>query len=365
MILFLFQFLLTNILFSTIICTVFIRLNRDNTYSNLELLLYSLGLGPALTSIFLYYSLLFIPDFSHLFYFLVVLLGYSILFALGKKYFSSLWKDLSEKIQGIRQGWPHRRSHEKVELIIFSIVLLAFILSFIFLYFPNMLQAPLDGTDALKHATFGKIYSTEKSMAYRWIRPHPGSGFYFIFNNPAPSFSLLLTWEKIMDSFININKDLYFKFTSPYYALLLMGIFLFWLSRKSKYLALLGLFALLLGFSFFQTLVTQHLDSYRILFLVVSWIFLARAIEKRDSLSFILLGIFSGFAAFAHTIGAILVIFNCLALFIFLEGNLRYKLIKTRDVVLLTVVLGWFHYIIDIFWGYGWVIFERQISYWG
>jgi hypothetical protein len=365
MIIFLLQFLLTNILFATIICTVFIRLNREKAYSNLELFLYALGLGPALTSLFLYYSLLFIPGFSHLFYFLIVLLGYSTLFAAGRKHFPTLWNELSFKISEFIQGWSQRSSRKKVELIIFTTVLLAFILSFLFLYFPTMFQAPLDGTDALKHAAFGKIYAAENSLAYRWIRPHPQTGFYFIFNNPGPSFSLLLTWEKISGSLFNIDQDLYFKFISPYYAFLIIGVFLFWVSRKSKYLALLGLFALLFGFSFFQTLVTQHLDSYRILFLVLSWIFLANSVQKRDKLSFILLGIFSGFAAFTHTIGAIIVLFNFLALFIFLKGDLRYKWIKTRNVILLAVALGWFHYIIDIFWGYGWVIFERQISYWG
>jgi len=97
----------------------------------------------------------------------------------------------------------------------------------------------------------------------------------------------------------------------------------------------------------------------------MSWIFLGYAIEKKDFLSFLLLGIFSGFAAFAHTIGAVLVVFNCLALFIFLKGNLKYKLKKTTSVTLLVIAFGWLHYLLDIIWGYGWIIFNREITWWG
>ncbi|NQT81098.1 MAG: hypothetical protein HQ555_11995 [Candidatus Aminicenantes bacterium] len=169
----------------------------------------------------------------------------------------------------------------------------------------------------------------------------------------------------IVDNFFSAEKDLYYKSISTYYALLILAVIFFWLSKKSKYLALFGMLSLLSGFSFFQTLITQHLDSYRIFLLIVSWIFLAYTIEKKDFLSFFLLGVFSGLAAFAHTIGAVLVVFNCLAVFIFLKGNFKYKLTKTTFVAFLMIAFGWFHYILDIIWGYGWIIFNRNITWWG
>jgi hypothetical protein len=295
---------------------------------------------------------------------LAVLIIYLFLSFLGRNYFSILWKDITEKIKKAKKVFKNLNTSHQIEYIIFTSVLILFLALFLFLYLTNTLQTPLDGSDALKYGTFGKIFFVEKSLEYKWIRPYPKTGFSFVFD-AAPSFSLLLTWEKIMDSFFNVDKDLYFKSLGTYYALLILGIFFFWLSKKSKYLALLGVFALLSGFYFFQTLITQHLDSYRIFFLVVSWIYLAYAVEKKDSLFFLLLGIFSGFAAFAHTIGAVLVVFNCLALFIFMKGNLKYKLKKTTLVFILVIAFGWIHYILDIFWGYGWIIFKRNITWWG
>jgi hypothetical protein len=283
---------------------------------------------------------------------------------LGRRYFSVLLTDIIDRIKKTIRKLKNLNTLHQIEFILFSSFIIFLLASFLFLYLTNTLQTPLDGTDALRYATLGKILFAEKSLEYRWIRPYPKTGVYFS-SNHAPSFSLLLTWEKIMDSSFSADKDLYYKSTGTYYALLILIIMFFWLSKKNKYLALLGIFAILSGFSFFQTLITQHLDSYRIFFLVISWIFLAYSIEKNDSLSFLLLGIFSGFAAFAHTIGAVIVIFNCLALFIFLKDNLKNKLSRTGFIIILIIIFGWFHYILDIFWGFGWIIFKRNITSWG
>ena len=365
MILFLFQFILTNIIFSVIICTVLIRLNNKNIHSNLELLLYSLGLGPVFTSLILYYLLLFLPHQSNLFYLFGVFAIYIfILLFPGRKYFFILWLEIKKKIEVTKKRLKNSDVYYKTEIILFSSIIILLLVSFLFLYCTNTLHTPLDGADALRYGTLSKIIYTEKSLEYRWIHYYPKTGFYYRTNH-APSFLLLLTWEKIMDSPFKVDKDLYYKSISTYYALLILCITFFWLSRKNKYLALLGIFALLSGFSFFQTLITQHLDSYRIFFLAISWISLAYFIEKKDILSFWLLAVFSGFAAFAHTIGAVIVVFNCLALFIFMHGKLKYRFKRLSAVTVLIIAFGWLHYILDIFWGYGWIIFRRDITFWG
>lgn len=364
MIIFFLQFLLTNIIFSVIICSALIQLNKEKIHSNFVLLLYSLGLAPALTSLLLYYFLLFSPHKSYLFYFMAVIVIYFILLSLGRKNLSVLFTVISSKIADAKKFFIDLSSPHQIKNIIFSSVLVLLLASFLFLHLSNTLQAPLDGTDALKYGTLGKIFFKEKSLEYRWIRPYPQNGFYLITNH-APSFALLMTWDKITTSFFSLDTDFYYKSLSIYYSLLILSVMLFWLFKKNKYLALVGVSALIFSFSFFQTSIIQHLDSYRIFFLIISWIFLAYSIEKKDRLSLYLLGIFSGLAAFSHTIGAIIVTFNCLALFIFMEGKLKSKLKKTTLVVFLVIIFGWLHYILDIFWGFGWIVFNREITYWG
>jgi len=364
MILFLLQFILTNGIFSVIICSVLIHLNQRKIHSNLELFLYSLGLGPIFTSLLLYYLLLFFPHQSYFFYLSGVIIIYFVILSLGRKSHSVLCTDIIKRIKEKKQKFKNLNIYQRIELILFPSIIAILLASFLFLYLTNTLHTSLDGTDVLRYGTLGKIFFIEKSLDYRWIHYYPKTGFYYS-TNQAPSFPLLLTWEKIMDSFFNVDKDLYYKSISTYYGLLVLIIMFFWLARKNKYLAILGIFALLSGFSFFQTLIIQHLDSYRIFFLTISWVFLAYAIEKKDFLSFLLLGIFSGFAAYSHTIGAVIVVFNSLALFIFMKGKLKQKLRKTSFVAFLIITCGWVHYILDIFWGYGWIIFKREITYWG
>jgi len=366
MILFLIQFVLTNIIFSIIICGLLIRLDRQRTYSPFELLLYSLGLGPIFTTLSIYYFLLFIPFRSNLFYFLAVIVIYLTGLIFGREGFPILWLNLRRriKIKNVKKKFHLATVPQKIESVVFLSAVILIIGIIFFFFLPNIISMPITGTDSLKYGNIGKIIFNEKSLAYRWINPYPNTGYYFRTNH-APSFPLLLTWDKIVCSFFDVDQDLYYKSIIPWYSLLLVGLFLFWISKQSRYLALLGVWTFLAGLSFPHSFVSGHIDLFRTFFLVLSWIFLAYAIKKKNKVSFLLLGIFSGFSAFSHTIGAVLVVLNCLALFIFLEGRLKYKLIKTINVIVLTIVFGWFHYIIDVIWGNGWIIFYRYITYWG
>ena len=364
MTLFIFQFLLTNIVFSLILCGMFIRLDNLKTISSLELLLYSLGTGPIFTSLILYYLFLFLPNRSYLFYFIAIFMIFFLIAYWGRTGITFLWSELKLKMLGAKRSFQSLSRSKKREGILFSGVLTFLLFLFLILYFTIIIHIPLEESDAMKYAILGKNLFQAKSLDNRWQRIDSNTGFYQVANH-APSFSLLLTWEKIIDSSFKVDKDMYYKSTSGYYALLLLSVFIYWISKRGKYLALLGVFILFSGSSFFFTFIQQHLDSFRLFFLLVSWIFLAYAIKNKDPFSFLMLGFFSGLAAFAHTIGAILVLFNALVLFLFLRDRLKYRFLKTSYVAGLMILFGWLHYILDIFWGFGWVIFDRHVSWWG
>jgi len=279
----------------------------------------------------------------------------------GKRWFLIL---LFDSLKRKEKKGKYKNSFHRIKNIILSFLLILLIVSLLFVYLTNTLQIPIEGKDALRYGTLGKVMFMEKSLAYRWILPYPKSGSYTQMNHP-PSFSLLLTWEKLMDNLISIEKDLYYKSLSAYYALLILVLFAFWLFKINKFLSLIGIFFILSGMNFFNKLTQHHIDSYRGFFLLISWIFLAYAIKNKDFLSFFLLGVYSGFAAFAHSIGAILVIVNYLALLIFMRESIEFKLKKTYFVPLLIIAFGWIHYILDIFWGYGWIFFNRKVTWWG
>ena len=367
--LFYLKFILTNIFFSGIIGVVLIRFGKngknDKKYSTLELLLYSLGLGPVFTVLILYFLFMLVPGHSDLFYLVSVSLVYLLLLIWGRKSAALLFLEIKEYFKSSFSKERDRPFFSLKKLGHASYILLPVVLliGFLILYVSSTLQTPLEGHDILVYGNIGKMYYQEKSITYSKNIYNKETGFFFS-GSPKPSFSLLLTWEMILNGCfrpeVNSKKahdmtfDIYFRSTSAYYGLLILFIIFLWLHRKNKYLALLGILVLLSGLRFFLMLVNYHMDSYRIFFLFLSWIFLAYSIKNRDHFSLFLLGVFSGFTAFCHLIGVAVAVINCIALFIFLEKPFKERLIKTVVLSLLVLAFGGIHYLLDAFYGAKW-----------
>lgn len=351
--LFYFKFFLTSILFSLIIGAALVRSNKNNTHGNFELILYSLGLGPVFTVLMLYYFLVLIPGQAHLFYIISILAIYGVISIFSVKGFQILGVQLKERVKSSAVIWKGLETKEKFKRAGYWTFLLVLLASFLILYLGNTLQTPLEHHDALIHGNLGKMYYQQKQVTYSRVMRPAQNGFYFQ-GSQKPSFSLLLTWEMMLNNRQTNQSpdfDLYFRSISGYYGILFVGMYFFWLYRKNKYLALLGILVLFSGLRFFLMMVNYHLDAYRMFFLVVSWIWLAYTLKRKDGFSLFLFGVFSGFTAFAHLIGLIVAAINVLTLFIFYEDGLKARIFKAAVAVLLIVALGNIHYLLDALFG--------------
>jgi len=215
-----------------------------------------------------------------------------------------------------------------------------------------MIHQPLIGHDILNYGITGRMLFEEKSLSPIWTKNFSENGFKYLISH-APSFPLLLTWEELINSLFQIKSDLYFKSISAYFGLLIVGIQFYWIAKKNKWLAIVTAFALLSGLGFFLLFIQRSIDSYRIFLFVISWIFLAYSIKQKDFLSLLMFGMFSGFAAFSHRIGAVLVGINCVVFCIILDTNFKTRVMKTAVVIILLLVFGGSHYIFDLGWGRG------------
>ncbi|MGE5342954.1 MAG: hypothetical protein ACM3SY_15880 [Candidatus Omnitrophota bacterium] len=339
------KFFLTAILFSLIIAALFIKYNKHKLYSNPELILYSLGLGPIVTVLLLYYLLLLFPYHTATFYTGIVFLIYALIAAFSINGFRILLTQMK------RTEW--RKIIAPRQTKIYWIFVLVLLLTFLFLYLGNTLQTPIEQHDALIYGNLGKMYYVSKTIPYEKLMKDRGNGFYFQ-GSQKPSFSLLLTWEMMLNP-RSINRspnfDLFFRSITGYYSLLMVAVMFLWLYRKNKYLALLGMLVLLSSLSFMLMILNYHLDSYRLFFLSVSWIWLAYSIRNSDGLSLFLLGIFSGFTAFAHPIGLIVAVTNIVAFFIFYQGKFASRLLRTATLCFLLFGMGNLHYFMEIVYG--------------
>ncbi|MDQ1349979.1 MAG: hypothetical protein QG657_280 [Acidobacteriota bacterium] len=385
--LFIIKFILTNILFSLIIGCVLVKLNTRNRANipdrqskfnwfagtgekvpNLELMLCSLGLGPVFTVLILYYLLLVFHGLPNYFYLAVVFLVYLALL---------VWSRKSVLLAVRHDGPPSPGDHENKPLgvpsclgalvaifkagkgkrwknLLYFSFLVVLVAVFLYIYLGSILQVPIADHDILVYGNIGKLYYMEKAVRYSENIYNSFDGFFFI-GSPKPSFSLLLTWEMMMNrGFAGTNDltfDMYFRSISAYYGLLIISVVFYWLYRKNRYLPLLGIVVLFSGFQFFQVFVTYHLDSYRLFFLILSWVFLAYSLRSKEPLAFFLLGVFSGFTAFTHLIGVLVALVNGLAFFLFQEACFKERVLKTLALSLIILLFGGVHYVLEAMLG--------------
>jgi hypothetical protein len=224
--------------------------------------------------------------------------------------------------------------------------------AFLFVYLAKILPQPLIVGDALTYGMKGRILFDEKSLVPIWVLQYTSTGFS-TFTMAPPSFSLLLTWEELANSLFQAKSDVYFKSITTYYGLLILSIQYYWVAKYNKWAAVLSVFALLSSLTFFISFLQPHLDLYRIFFISVSFIWLAYAVKEKDFLSLLMFGIFSGFTAFAHRIGLVMVVINCIVFLITVDSNFKTRIIKTVILVLLILAFGGDHYIFDLIWGLG------------
>jgi hypothetical protein len=237
----------------------------------------------------------------------------------------------------------------------FSIIFIVLITLIIAVDLTKILQHPLKGHDSLVYGIMGKMLYTEKSLEPIWVDDFSTQGFIYSVVKKPPSYSLFLTWEKIIGFFINGDTDLYFKSTTLYYSILIIVIFYHLLSKINFHAAILGTLVLATAVTFFLTLFRHHVDSFRIFFQSVSLIFLFYSIKYKDNFNIFMLGMFSGFAAFTHTIGLGFAGLNAFAFFIFINENFRYRILKTLFVVGSILVFGASHQISILIWGRNWI----------
>ncbi|MFC1816927.1 hypothetical protein ACFL0M_13565 [Thermodesulfobacteriota bacterium] len=352
---FLLVFVLTNIIFSLFLYGLLLKFDIGSCQSEFELFFYSLGLGPAFTVLLLYYSFLIIPHQSNLSYIGIVFVCYLFIILIDRKISTSSRDEkinLNNFISSVPQkvyDWFCTRHARYMLIFLFSVTI------FIGMDFTNVLKHPIIGHDALVYGTMGKILFTEKSLDPIWIPDFSAKGFIYKIVTKPPSYSLLLAWENIIESIFSIKNDLYFKSVSIYYSILILSIQFYWLSKANTYLAMLGSLALMAGTAFFLTFLTTHLDSFRMFFIFVSWVYLAYSVKKNNLVSIVLLGIFSGLAAFIHTIGLAVAVLNCMVFFIFVNDGFKARFVKSILVTVMIILFGGSHQIFNIIWGRNWL----------
>ncbi len=333
--------------------------NQTGGYSVWELLLYSLGLGPITTVLVLYYLILIFPSRTGLFYLSAISGFYLVLLVMGYKGFIVIYRRTKRSVKEAAQTFKSAGTRSKVVHLVYWGIITALLTTFLFIYTGIVKHNRIEGHDALIYANYGKMYLKMRQIIYAKEMAPAYNGFVFK-GSPKPAFSLLLTWEFLLNGKDFDGSplfDAWFRSISGYYALLIMMAAFLWLFRRNRWLAVTGVFLLLSSLGFLLTIIDFHLDSFRIFFLLIAWIWLAYAVKEGENptgehiFPIIMLGLFSGYAAFAHLIGLVAVAIIGIVFFLYYPGSFKRRFIYSALFLALVITFGGIHYILEAIYG--------------
>jgi hypothetical protein len=281
---------------------------------------------------------------------IVVVTVYFLIATFGRISYGNIFMDCVKNVKS--SIYDERFGRYQIKHIILTIAICIPVVVCSFVYLTKILQQPLIGHDILKYGIMGKYLYEKKSLETFWDRNHAISGYSSGILDVI-SFSLILTWEILVNGFFQVKSDLYFKSISAYYGLLILIVQYHLIAKINKLLSIVAVFALLSGLAFFQKFLAPHIDTYRIYFYLISLIYLGYTIKENDLFSLFMLGVFSGFSSNAHRIGAVMVFINCIAVILFLKGSWKDRILKTGMLITLIFIFGGSHYIFDLIWGRG------------
>lgn len=319
--------------------------------------IYSLGIGPVLASLFLYYLLIIIPHQSNWFYLIAITILYAALILINKKstpYFFSNIKWLFNQIANLfkfKKGIKHYCLNTNNLFLIFIAPIVAYGCI-------NILLTQIPGHDVLEYLVQGEYFFNQKEITYQAQNYNSANGFYYV-GLHGWSFPLQTTLEKLFDSVSFYGYDLYFRSLTLWYGILITAI-VYYFSKKytTTYFALAAALVLLLTKGFFNGITSFHIDSYRIFLFTLSIIFTLKYIKLPNTNTLILLSFFAGSSAFTHSLSVLISIFIGLTILIFYQNNLFNKLKSATIYTFLILLFGGVHYILDVFIGTGWIFNE-------
>jgi len=339
----------SNILFSFICLSVFVTCDRKSHYPKRELLIYSLGFGPPLVSLILLYAFIIFPGRYSVTYIGVVVFVFCLLALWGRKAFPVMLRDTARYLRKWAIALKNRR-YCCEWMVIFGIIAVS-LCAYLYVLVTVILPEPLYGHDITKYAILGEYTFDAKSLSPFYERGIQSTGI-LLKGSHKPLFVLLATWERMLNDAFGMAGDMYFKSVGAYYGVLLWLLLFYLVAKRDKWMAVIASAALVSGFSFGESLLSPHIDMFRIYMLALAIFFFAMSLKnEKDYFSLTLFGIYGGFAACSHTIGLAFVVIAVVILPFFLRAGWPDKIRAFFHGVLVMMMSGNVFHIFNVIYG--------------
>ena len=322
------------------------------------------ALAPFLTTLILYYLFLLLPHHSDAFYVSSIVIFFLSIFLLHLPYAKSImgrWllaftfhkPNPSQANDALSINYAGRNVSISISKSLLFVCMLLIVFSSLYIA-----KSPITGHDTLEYAILGKSMGLEKAIHYQSHPYNPSTGFYYV-GLHGHSYNLIRTWEFLWGNlFGKPDSDRYFRMHSAYYYLLLFLLGWQLLSKMGNPSRFIWFLMTYLPIGFFAFITNPHVDAYRVCMISVTLLLLYLSIDTSNRFLFLLFCIFCGSQAFIHSLGVFLGGICFLAFLVFRRESLLMKIKNTLVFVLFFLLMGNIHYLIDVFWGTGWIFKE-------
>jgi hypothetical protein len=247
-------------------------------------------------------------------------------------------------------------------IILFSNILLwSILLIAAYFWIKHVIGTPISGHDMLEYSIQAKHFAHEKLIAYIPNRYHAENNFFYM-GLHGFSFPLLGTWEYLFSEMFHVyDNDYLFRSISGYYGVLILVLVYYFMKQYSRFYALSATILLFSSYGFYLMVTDYHIDTYRIFMVLAAFVGLAMSIKNPSNINLLLFAVFTAALAYIHSLGVFIAIFLCLSFFIFYQGKFTQKLLQSFILFLVIMLFGGIHYIMDVFFGTGWIF--QEIKY--
>lgn len=326
--------------------------------------LLALGLGPAMIVLTLHMLLIVFPQRTSGFYVGTVLTMQSLIALAARRQFVP---SAIEALAWLRwlAGWRDARRGRSWFKAIYAGVLALSLLVVGARAVQALVTLPTVGHDTWEYAALGKSIHHERIITFRYYPFFQHNGFYSV-SRHAPSFPLFLTWERMLDDVLGVapgirhgevcHKDSLFRSVSLYYGLLLLLGIAHVLAKESRMLAPAGVIAFVGTPASYAAIFAYYVDPFRWFFLNAMLLALHAAVARPSRGRQRILGATAGFAAYAHSIGAVAAGPAVCAFIAAAPLRWAQRCDAGLRVVAYATLCGGWHYLLDLCIGTHWIL---------
>lgn len=347
---YIFTFIIAYIVSPTIVLALIYKSSKK-AFDPIMHVFVAMALGPAVVGLLEYYLFMLVSGNPLTFYLLAIISLEIVLVFFLRSQIGELSRFLFSYIYNLYVNY-------KWLFILVLVILIVFFIA----WHVTIFSIPLLRHDTFEYATWGKYIAKVRGIRYEADRRDGSTGFYYVALHGL-IFPLFNTFNQLINNLVGASKDYFFRSITGWYWLLTSAVLFEWLRKYNLKVAILGSILFITAPAWVASFIYYHLDTFRLCFIVISSFYFFELLRDPNiALSRYLFGITAGIASNAHSLSVFFVAIQLCIYFLVTTDSLKNRVYRFVVMLLLMLLFGGFHYILETIFGTGWIFFNKYLS---